>query len=67
MTVAARLIVTASMLAFAVPAMAQAPAPTAAPSAQQSAHERLFQLFKDSDEASLKRNPIQALFRGDMR
>jgi uncharacterized protein (DUF885 family) len=67
MTVAARLIVTASMLAFAVPAMAQAPAPTAAPAAQQSAHERLFQLFKDSDEASLKRNPIQALFRGDMR
>ncbi len=32
-----------------------------------SAHDRLFQLFKDSDEASLKRNPIQALFRGDMR
>jgi uncharacterized protein (DUF885 family) len=34
---------------------------------QQSAHDRLFQLFKDSDEASLKRNPINALFRGDMR
>src|SRR5947208_16716318 len=41
--------------------------PTAAPGAQQSAHERLFQLFKDSDEASLKRNPLQALFRGDLR
>ena len=35
--------------------------------AQQSAHDQLFQLFKDSDEASLKRNPLQALFRGDMR
>src|SRR5205085_10126059 len=35
--------------------------------AQAAAHERLFRLFKGSDEASLKRNPIQALFRGDMR
>ena len=34
---------------------------------QQNAHDRLFKLFKESDEASLKRNPIQALFRGDMR
>src|SRR4029450_6043976 len=35
--------------------------------AQQSAHERLFQLFKQSDEESLKRNPISGLFRGDLR
>jgi uncharacterized protein (DUF885 family) len=41
------------------------PPPPAAP--EVSAHDRLFQLFKDSDEASLKRNPIQALFRGDLR
>jgi len=34
---------------------------------QVSAHDRLFQLFKDSDEANLKRNPLNALFRGDMR
>jgi uncharacterized protein (DUF885 family) len=34
---------------------------------QPSAHERLFQLFTDSDEASLKRNPLQALYRGDFR
>jgi uncharacterized protein (DUF885 family) len=34
---------------------------------QQSAHERLFRLFKESDEAALKRNPINALFRGDLR
>jgi uncharacterized protein (DUF885 family) len=44
------------------------PAKVAAPAtAQQSAHDRLFQLFKESDEASLKRNPLQALYRGDMR
>ena len=32
-----------------------------------SPHARLTALFAASDEASLKRNPIQALFRGDMR
>ncbi|HEX6660677.1 MAG TPA: DUF885 domain-containing protein [Sphingomicrobium sp.] len=83
MTVAARLILSASLLAFAVPASAQTSVqPTVTPSnetlspaeaaksppvAAASAHNRLFQLFKDSDEASLRRNPIQALFRGDMR
>ena len=30
-------------------------------------HQRLFQLFKDSDEASLKLNPISGIYRGDMR
>src|SRR6476619_1258277 len=34
---------------------------------QKSPHDRLFDLFKASDEASLQRNPIQALFRGDLR
>jgi uncharacterized protein (DUF885 family) len=29
--------------------------------------ERLAALFKESDEANLKRNPVNALFRGDMR
>jgi uncharacterized protein (DUF885 family) len=33
----------------------------------QSAHDRLFRLFKESDEASLKRNPMNAIFRGDLR
>jgi uncharacterized protein (DUF885 family) len=63
------LILSASLLAIAVPAAAQAPAAAAPPpaSAQQSAHDRLFQLFKDSDEASLKRNPLNAIFRGDLR
>ena len=41
--------------------------PAAAPAAQKSAHDRLFELFKASDEASLKRNPLSALFRGDLR
>ncbi len=46
--------------------------PLAAPVQAQAAKapspaERLKKLFADSDEASLKRNPINALFRGDMR
>lgn len=44
----------------------QAPS-TAAEAPTKSAHDRLFDLFKASDEASLRRNPINALFRGDMR
>jgi uncharacterized protein (DUF885 family) len=68
MTVVARLIMSASMIALAAPAGAQAPAaPPTAGQAQQSAHDRLFQLFTDSDEANLKRNPLNALFRGDQR
>jgi uncharacterized protein (DUF885 family) len=45
-------------------AVAPVPEPVAA---QPSAHDRLFELFKASDEANLKRNPLNALFRGDMR
>jgi uncharacterized protein (DUF885 family) len=68
MNAAARLILSASILAFATSAAAQAPVTTPpVPSAQQSAHDRLFELFKESDEASLKRNPLNALFRGDLR
>src|SRR3982751_3668654 len=51
------LILSCSMLASA-PVAAQA---------QPALHQRLFQLFKDSDEAQLRRNPLQALFRGDLR
>ncbi|MXO51445.1 DUF885 family protein [Erythrobacter gaetbuli] len=32
-----------------------------------SEHDKLFGLFEDADERSLKLNPISALFRGDMR
>jgi uncharacterized protein (DUF885 family) len=54
--------------AAAAQTTAAQPAPAASGSAaQKSAHDRLFELFKASDEASLRRNPLQALFRGDMR
>jgi uncharacterized protein (DUF885 family) len=35
--------------------------------AAKAEHDKLFALFAADDEASLKRNPISALFRGDMR
>src|SRR3954453_195021 len=67
----AGLILSTSLFAFVTPASAAPPVvmarTAAAPAAQQNAHDRLFQLFKDSDEASLRRNPLQALFRGDYR
>ncbi len=40
---------------------------TQAQAAQASAHDRLFELFKQSDDANLRRNPLQALYRGDLR
>ena len=33
----------------------------------ETEHAKLFTLFKRSDEDSLKRNPLSAIFRGDMR
>jgi uncharacterized protein (DUF885 family) len=48
-------------VAHAATAKAKPAAATVAPSA------RLAKLFRDSDEASLKRNPISGMFRGDMR
>jgi uncharacterized protein (DUF885 family) len=65
MNSAVRLILSASVLALAPSAAIDAQ--TSAASAQQIAHDRLFQLFKESDEANLQRNPLQALFRGDLR
>ena len=52
--------------ALAMPLCA-ASAQTPAPAASETADARLIALFHDSDEASLKRNPLNALFRGDMR
>ncbi|HYJ53911.1 MAG TPA: DUF885 domain-containing protein [Allosphingosinicella sp.] len=43
------------------------PPPAPASAAPQAADARLRQLFHDSDEASLRRNPISATFRGDYR
>ncbi|MGN6848976.1 MAG: DUF885 domain-containing protein, partial [Sphingomicrobium sp.] len=63
-----RLILCCSLLMLGVPAPSVAQVAQLRPaSAQQSAHDRLFALFHESDEANLKRNPLQALFRGDMR
>jgi len=70
MNKAGRLILSCALIALApmsVGAEAPAPAAPSASAAQQSAHDRLFQLFHESDEANLKRNPLQALFRGDYR
>src|SRR5437868_11735344 len=77
------LILSVSLIAFAAPGFSQAPAwePKVTPAgeltpaeaakspavAQQSAHDRLFELFKESDEAHLRRNPLDAILRGDMR
>ncbi len=49
------------------PAMTAAEPPPTAPTPLPSADERLTALFHDSDEANLKRNPINALYRGDIR
>ncbi|MDQ3246097.1 MAG: DUF885 domain-containing protein [Pseudomonadota bacterium] len=73
LTVAALLATSALGACTTTPApVAVAPATAAeahiAPAAPaQSEHDQLFALFKASDEASLKRNPLSALFRGDMR
>jgi uncharacterized protein (DUF885 family) len=62
------LILSASLLAFApAPAAVAQYSPTQRLAPAATARDRLFQLFKESDEASLKRNPVQALFRGDLR
>ena len=49
-----------------LPVVNSAVAPAPAMSAAE-AHDALFALFKASDEASLRLNPLDALFRGDMR
>lgn len=61
------LLLSALLASCALPAFAQTPpAPVAAPG-DSAEDTKLKQLFHDSDEASLKRNPINALFRGDLR
>jgi uncharacterized protein (DUF885 family) len=56
---------TPSAAPIAAAPASEAAVPVEAP--QASAHDRLFQLFKDSDEASLKLNPLNGIFRGDLR
>ncbi|WP_246604807.1 DUF885 domain-containing protein [Aquisediminimonas sediminicola] len=55
-----------------VPAMAEmatpvVAAPTTIAAPEEDADHALIRLFAESDEASLRRNPINALFRGDLR
>jgi uncharacterized protein (DUF885 family) len=61
-----------SILLLAAPALLLVPAPLAAaqsPPGQAQTNEaaRLHALFKQSDEESLRRNPLDALYRGDLR
>ena len=64
---AAAALLTTALSPLPVSAQATAaPGQEAAP-ALQDAGERLHRLFHDSDEASLRRNPISAMFRGDFR
>jgi uncharacterized protein (DUF885 family) len=62
------ILLSTSLLSIA-PLAAQTAQPAAAPAAAaaETPHDRLFKLFKDSDEAQLKRNPIFGIFRGDLR
>ena len=56
-----------STTALAAPAYAAHHGNAAHGDAAKAEHDKLFALFAADDEASLKRNPISALFRGDMR
>ena len=64
------LLATAS-LAFASPALSASSTAVAATAvqamSQSQAHDALFALFKKSDEDNLRRNPLSALSRGDLR
>jgi uncharacterized protein (DUF885 family) len=73
-TLTCRLALSASLIALGacatvapLPPVAVAPVEATPVVLEKSAHDRLFDLFKASDEASLQRNPLSALFRGDLR
>ncbi|HET9637613.1 MAG TPA: DUF885 domain-containing protein [Allosphingosinicella sp.] len=66
MTRSILLLAAASLAALATAAVAPAQ-PKPAPAAAASEAERLKRLFHESDEAGLRRNPIGAIFRGDLR
>ena len=62
------ILLSTSLLSIApLAAQGTQPAPAPAAAAAETPHDRLFKLFKDSDEAQLKRNPIFGIFRGDLR
>jgi hypothetical protein len=63
-------IVIAALLAAALPGSAATAQALAAPierHGDSQADTRLKRLFDQSDEAYLKRNPLEAVFRGDLR
>jgi uncharacterized protein (DUF885 family) len=59
----------ALVLGVSLSVAAAAPLPAATPQSAEShgAHQRLLALFAASDEGNLKRNPLQALVRNDLR
>jgi len=61
------LVSAAIMAATTLPAQAAPPTPAAPAPVASPADTQLLKLFHDSDEASLQRNPINALYRGDLR
>ncbi len=62
------LLATAALIAAGAPAaFAQDSAATPAADASTAESQKLKALFAADDEANLKRNPLSALFRGDMR
>ncbi|MGZ2412540.1 uncharacterized protein (DUF885 family) [Sphingomonas sp. F9_3S_D5_B_2] len=60
-------LISACLVPLAATAAAAAPAPPAKATTEASPHDRLFNLFKRSDEDTLRRNPMQAIYRGDLR
>jgi uncharacterized protein (DUF885 family) len=61
------LLAAAATAAFASAALAKPAAHPTSAAARQTEGQKLAALFHASDEAGLRRNPIQALFRGDQR
>ena len=62
-------LVAASALAGCAATTATVPVPVATPVATPvaSEHDRLFKLFSDDDEATIRLSPISAIYRGDLR
>ena len=62
-------LVAASALAGCAATTATVPVPVATPVATPAAseHDRLFKLFSDDDEATIRLSPISAIYRGDLR
>src|SRR3954469_5585273 len=61
------ILILTSLATTALSALPAFAAPAPCPAAPISEGEKLNRLFAPSAEAQLRRNPIQALFRGDMR